>query len=116
MTCISFALAHILTSSRWGEKPLNSNMTKRLNRKIKRAIPSYDFKNITKWPKLEGVLNVKGKQCLYHNVKRHSSSINFYISLLKRPMLLTVETSMTMHTNNMTYSSTHYLVRIYNVI
>ena len=61
-------------------------------------------------------MDFKGKQSLYHNIKRHSSTINVYISLLERPLLLTVEISMTMHTNNMAYSSTHYLVRIYNLI
>lgn len=91
-------------------------MPKRWDRKIKKTIPSCDFKNITKGPKLEEIMEVIGKQSLYYNMKRHSSTINFCIILLRRPMLLTVKTSMTTHTNNMAYSSTHYLVRIYNLI
>lgn len=52
-------------------------MPKRWNRKIKKTVPSCDFKNITKGPKLERAMEVKGKQSLYHNMKRHSSTINF---------------------------------------
>lgn len=44
-------------------------MPKRWDRKIKKTIPSCDFKNITKGPKLEEIMEVIGKQSLLQHEK-----------------------------------------------